>query len=311
MIAAESGAEPRRVRALVRLGGWLQRFGVIGDAFGAGRISLQHVQAIRGVENPRTRVHLPEAQAMLVEAGESLSWPEFVAVLRYWELAADPDGEEPAEQMASRSCRYRQNRDGSVSGRFELDPVAGQAFVAALEAEAQALFRQDAEDGTVRTAAQRRADALVRLVCSGDGVVRSRPLVHVVLGEEVLAGGPVHASEPGGRCEFVDGMPVHPDVARALALRADLRRFLVDGAGELLDLGRRVRGFPPWLKQALLVAARGQCAEPGCDAPIHWLQADHVIPWARGGSTSWGNGQILCDPHNKAKRDHPPKAAPP
>lgn len=31
------------------------------------------------------------------------------------------------------------------------------------------------------------------------------------------------------------------------------------------------------------------------------LQADHVIPWSRGGATELWNGQVLCRRHNKAK----------
>ena len=77
---------------------------------------------------------------------------------------------------------------------------------------------------------------------------------------------------------------------------------MVFGAGgEIIDLGRAVRGFPPRLRQALLVQARGRCRSPGCDAPLAWLQADHLIPWHRQGATTLANGQILCDPHNKAK----------
>ncbi|MDH5521559.1 MAG: HNH endonuclease [Acidimicrobiia bacterium] len=33
------------------------------------------------------------------------------------------------------------------------------------------------------------------------------------------------------------------------------------------------------------------------------MQADHITPHSRGGPTKLSNGQILCDPHNKKKRD--------
>ena len=301
VISAATRADPKTIRAEVRLGVWLQGYPVMAEAFAEGRISAEHIRAIRARENPRTCAHLSEAQGYLVEAAEEHSWPDFICVLRYWELAADPDGEEPHEQVTSRSCHYRHNHDGTITGRFHLDPVAAQAFASAMEAKLQALFRHDAEaDRSTRTVTQRRADALVELVCSNGGGPQA-PLVHVVMGEQVLAGGTPDPWEPTSRCEFVDGTPVHPLVGRSIAANAELRRFLLQADSERMDLGRTVRGFPPHLKQALLVAARGRCQEPGCDAPVSWLQADHVIPWSRGGPTSWSNGQILCDPHNKAK----------
>ncbi|MCP4223683.1 MAG: HNH endonuclease, partial [Actinomycetia bacterium] len=57
---------------------------------------------------------------------------------------------------------------------------------------------------------------------------------------------------------------------------------------------------------ALLVKARGRCQYPGCDAPITWLEADHLIAWNQNGSTNTTNGQILCSRHNKLKNDTPP-----
>ncbi|WP_051215409.1 HNH endonuclease [Granulicoccus phenolivorans] len=36
------------------------------------------------------------------------------------------------------------------------------------------------------------------------------------------------------------------------------------------------------------------------------LQADHVVPWSRGGPTRIANGAILCAAHNRAKRARMP-----
>ncbi|MCB0994279.1 MAG: HNH endonuclease, partial [Acidimicrobiales bacterium] len=37
--------------------------------------------------------------------------------------------------------------------------------------------------------------------------------------------------------------------------------------------------------------------------PTEWLQADHILPWGRGGITATTNGKMRCDPCNKAKGD--------
>jgi hypothetical protein len=322
-VAGRAGVNPRRCRADANLGRWLVDYPVLGEAFGAGRMSRDHVAVIRRVENPRTRAHLGEAQEEFVEWAESLSWVEFTHAVRYWELAADPDGDEPRDQHDTRSCDYRTDADGTVTGRFRLDPVAGAAFTTAMGKIEQRLWRHDQETGSLRTVTQRRADAFIELLTGG----ASGPLVHVIMGEHVIndlftrgagtgcdggAGGrpdgpgeswPIRYDDPLGRCELIDGTPLHPHHAAAVMTVARFRRLVLGPDGEILDHGRTTRTYPPQLKQVLLVKARGRCQHPGCDAPITWLEADHLIPWNRAGPTNTTNGQILCGPHNKLKSD--------
>ena len=142
-VAAEARMNPRAVAGDARLGAWLVDFPVLADAFSAGRITRAHVQAIKSMDNPRTSAALVEAQQDLVQAAETCDWRDFNAVLRYWLLAFDPDGEEPRDQVARRYCRVKAEPDGSVTGQFHLDPVAGHALSTALEQEYQRLFAAD------------------------------------------------------------------------------------------------------------------------------------------------------------------------
>ncbi|WP_425387279.1 HNH endonuclease [Arthrobacter castelli] len=41
-----------------------------------------------------------------------------------------------------------------------------------------------------------------------------------------------------------------------------------------------------------------------CPAP--GTEADHIIPWSRGGVTELYNGQLLCARHNQRKSDTVP-----
>ncbi|MGF1600245.1 MAG: HNH endonuclease signature motif containing protein, partial [Acidimicrobiales bacterium] len=91
---------------------------------------------------------------------------------------------------------------------------------------------------------------------------------------------------------------------------AELRRLVLGADSEILDLGRAVRDFPRKLKQAVIAATRGRCTVPGCDAKAHWLQIDHIKPWARGGLTDLANAQPMCGFHNKQKSDQPPDPDP-
>lgn len=72
-----------------------------------------------------------------------------------------------------------------------------------------------------------------------------------------------------------------------------------------------VRFFTYQQKRQLVAQAHGRCEHksvvwrrclrPGTDA-------DHVIPWSRGGGTVIENGQLLCRKHNKTKSNYVPNA---
>lgn len=52
-------------------------------------------------------------------------------------------------------------------------------------------------------------------------------------------------------------------------------------------------------KQLSVITARDRgCTFPGCDAPPGWCDANHVVPWARGGKTKVNNLALLCSYHH-------------
>jgi len=71
------------------------------------------------------------------------------------------------------------------------------------------------------------------------------------------------------------------------------------------------RTFPPSWKDAaireLYDEAIGGVVCPGCKKifrerkELKTLQADHIIPWTKGGLTDWGNLQLLCSSCNILK----------
>lgn len=329
-VAAETGADPAVVGADKNLGVWLRSFPLLARAAAEGSLTRRHLQVIRANDNPRTHQPLVEAQGFLIEIAAE-SWRDFIEALRYWVIAADPDGEEPREQVDQRGVSAKRQADGTVKGSFVLDPIEGTALLNGLSQESDRLWRSDQEAGVDRSTRQRFADALVNLVGRGarrkNGSVPA-PLIHLVMSPQVAADAlirlaceqageplpagidpwrlPVAHGDLDARCELVDGTPIHPRLAAAYLGIAELRRLVMAADGEILDLGMKVRCYPRHLKDAILAAARGRCAESGCDAPLTWLQADHDMPFSRHGPTATRNGKARCDPHNKAKGDRVP-----
>ncbi len=327
----------------LKLSQWLVQFPALAEAFRAGRVTRRHVEAVRAIDNPRTAKALRFHDSVLAEAGAACSWAGFEEVCERVVVYSDPDGVLRDERVRRRSVSIKTNADGTVSGNFCLEPISGAAVKNALEREAARLADCD-EDPTnpeakTRNHKQRFADAMVNLITKGalrpDGTAGA-PLVHVVMSQKVLEetmrraaaadagvvpvdehGEPlgddpgIDPADPDRRCSLVDGTPLHPATVVGLLSFATLRRIVLSAKGEVLDLGRATRLFPRHLKDALLVAGLGRCGTRGCDAPPAWLQADHLIPWSRGGPTAVSNGQIRCAACNKAKRDRLPGDDPP
>jgi Domain of unknown function (DUF222)/HNH endonuclease len=172
-----------------------------------------------------------------------------------------------------------------------------------------------------RTAAQRRADALVdlcRLGLSRDWlptVAGQRPQVGVLVTPATLrsqrpdprtrlqrrlsegrpAGASVAATEPA-HMEWVGEVPA--SLAQRLACDSQVWRVSLDPATGLpLELGRSQRLVPGWLRRALHARDRS-CRWPGCVAPNSWTDAHHITPWYDGGATDIDNMLCLCRYHH-------------
>lgn len=73
---------------------------------------------------------------------------------------------------------------------------------------------------------------------------------------------------------------------------------------------RDPKRFYSWPEKQLLIRqANGRCEhKPPLwrRCPARGTQADHVLPWSRGGPTELWNGQLLCHRHNKRKSNRVP-----
>ena len=62
-----------------------------------------------------------------------------------------------------------------------------------------------------------------------------------------------------------------------------------------------LRKFSDTDKRTALERQGGKCAHCGKDITLETAQADHIIPWSKGGRTVPGNLQCLCVACNNAK----------
>jgi len=73
-----------------------------------------------------------------------------------------------------------------------------------------------------------------------------------------------------------------------------------------LDVGRTTRVVSPAQRTALAVRDGG-CGFPGCDRPLAWCEAHHLVHWLDGGPTDLDGGPtdldnpvLLCRAHHRA-----------
>ncbi len=85
--------------------------------------------------------------------------------------------------------------------------------------------------------------------------------------------------------------------ARRLCCDASVYAVVEDGAGQVLDVGRKRRTVPPAITRALEAQSGRVCSFPGCTHTL-FLDRHHIQHWANGGSTSSDNLCQLCRHHH-------------
>ena len=263
-------------------------------ALADGALSPEHVDAL-GHANSGSRLALFEShEETLVEQAKLLRFADCCRMVEYWKQRADADAtENDGERLhEARRAMVATTIDGMVDLRGLLDPVGGATVLDELERLMEQRRLQDRADGEVRTAGQRRADALVEMAkrsrAAADGGLRPRPLLTVLVGEETLA----------RVCELATGTVIAPGQVVPLLSEADLERVVFDSPDRVISVSRK-RTFTGALRRAIEVRDR-HCQHPsGCNEPASRCDVDHIRPHSEGGETSQENGKLGCWPHNR------------
>jgi hypothetical protein len=104
-------------------------------------LTLRHLRELKALDAPDRRDALMASQDALVAAARDHDFVEFTNRVTVW-LINHTTSDEVQEQVKKTSCTWNTNTDGSIDGRFHLDPLSAAAVGAALGDEMQRLFRQ-------------------------------------------------------------------------------------------------------------------------------------------------------------------------
>ena len=328
-----AGGSVSRFRRMARL---VTDLSEVGDHLYSGRIGVDQAAELGRVRNnPRCGPQLDSVVASLLDHAHRFSFDDFRMCVRRWEILADLDGahRDRGDAITARRAAVVADTNGVdifASGGTVLEAAE---MAAILDAYADAEYHRDrseAQEGSapgapcpvgelLRTAAQRRFDALLAIfrtannhIINGDttpakvtlNVIVDQYNFETVLARHHLADDPLDLAPPDpsrSHCETSAGIPILPDDTILAALGGWVRRVVVDSAGVVVDMGRRVRCFTGAAAQAARLLAT-HCETDGCDIPERWSQIDHLDEWARhNGRTDQNNRGIGCGRHNRHK----------
>jgi hypothetical protein len=212
----------------------------------------------------------------------------------------NPDRTEKEHEAAHAERGARLSRTFGGSFHFEAWGSAADALrlEAALEGNANPY---SAEEGL--SASQRTFDAFVNAIsfaqshqgCDKPG--NAVALINILVPAQTLAG--ETGADPATTS---DGRVVPTSVVRELFTESLIRRLMVEHrSGGALDVGHEYRTATPQIKAAAYLGHTTCAWRHGCDVPLKWTQADHIVEWWQGGRTSADNIQPLCSTHNRLK----------
>jgi hypothetical protein len=287
-----TGMREGDVRAAIETGEVSTLLPTIGAAWRHGVVTTSAVRTISAARVDGHDAKLVALEPVLLGLALADDQRELRRACAHFRQCAEADGTEPREHDGlTVSSTYA----GATVLHAELSSSAAEVVVTALHALTDA-----PTDGDTRTAARRRADALVRMaelaiahldLTGPDGPHRARPSASIVVDWTTLTG------RTSGRIDGQYTGTLHRADVDRLLCDCTVSRVVTGPDGLPLDVGRSRRTIPPQLRRALQVRDHG-CRFPGCTRPHGWTVAHHVIHWKNGGSTVLVNIVSLCDHHH-------------
>jgi len=291
----------------------VQRMPIVKAAFAGGDLAESSLRLLAGAWADSVADVFARDEQMLCGWATSMPHADFKMVLDTWRMHADPDREAKTaqEQFDSRAVHLSRLMDGVGVIDGTLDPEG-----LALMREAIRLYSQPS-DGESRSAAQRRADALITIArmaieshVPAPGKKRRKPKVVATSAYDDLTStwhaeqGPPEADDTGpdeatprphgGALDTdTDRTIVSAEAVRRMACDCNVHRYITNPLGTVIDYGRAQRVVSDSLFDTLLIRDHG-CRWPGCGIPAGGCDAHHATHWLDHGETEPDNLVLLC-----------------
>lgn len=298
-LRVKCGMTQGQANASLKLARKLRQLPVVSDAFAAGEISRQHAAVVAEAYTTERATAINELEAPIVDAAKVATPKELGQIVQRITDALDgDDGAAGAnEKYARRRLHMSEMLDGMVKLDGLFDPELGRRLRAQVNAMARTLTGQDSD----RTPAELRANALVELCEIGTAHAE------VGAGRETVSDVTIVIDladlEARGSDDLAAELRAHrANLPRSLLerLTCDCRisRVITDGPSQVIDVGRASRTVTDVQFRAL-AARDGGCTWKGCDRPLGWCQAHHIVHWEDGGPTDLDNLCLYCRYHHR------------
>jgi hypothetical protein len=310
--------DKRRCGRLLSVDRELRRFSLIAEAWRAGRLSSDKVNAVLAVSD-HVEAQLQRDQAELIAAISEVTCDQARRLLWRWresalaELDCSPDDPEPDDPKQN-ELRISETFDGTqvLDGTFA--GIVGKELAGLIASEIDRCFQTgDYHAGDGLTVRQRNADALLRLVRRGATNLTEagepKRAVTILVDLNRLLGLSATTVEEllAWPCETSDGTAV--PLAQVLDVMGDATINTVLGfyglGGRFRPAGEVTTARHANASQRRHLRVRDQgCAWPGCDAAATWCQAHHEPPWDQTHRTCTAELVLLCRHHHRLRHEH-------
>ncbi len=262
-------------REWIRVGRALSELRATAVAFENGNLSFAKVRSI-------TRIATPDNELALLEIAERVPADQIAKALAIWSTHNEPDDIIDARQHASRSVRWRNEPDGTVTALMRFTPLAAGIMQAAIDTQMMRNKHARDADGTWPTVANRRADAIVELLTNHMGARRKFEVI-------------LHVRGDGSSLD--DGTPITDSSVASLLPEAFIRLLIHDAERRPVNASCLRRHPTPRQKRVVKERDRS-CVECGRH---DLLEYDHTPAYELSGRTHTDDLKIRCAPCHTAK----------
>lgn len=308
-LSARTGQARETTGSRLHLARKLRSMPATAAAVAGGEITHTHARVLARALNARTVDAFARDEDLLVGSARKLTADQLVQVIEFWLRHNDPDGPEPDPEDRDRFF-LSQTLDGRLKGNFDLGGDLAITVKMAIDEVVIELLRQDNDNRQVDPTdpglddlpAKRRARALgelcTRAAASPENPARRQPLfvLHTTVDTLAESGDPqdwLLAVEQAWRA----AVPL--DMAQLWSCDCWMAHVVIRRSdGEVLDAGRELRTANRAMRRALVARDGHCCAVPGCDRPVGWCDAHHIIWWENGGLTEVDNLVFVCRWHH-------------